>query len=824
MQEVEQCLEQLPRVGGSAGIVPDNPGIRPVLGLDDTPLVEGEGVSHRSEHLFAGHAGDGGERPAVRRHARLALALLLGSAPAAAADDGLAPLPGSDERSVLVMLSSHEGDPHTLAVMRGVRRVFDESGSRISPWVESLDSRRNRGRAYFDDLLRVFERKLATARFDLAIAVGNEALEFALEHREAIAPATPLVFADVDRVDATKLATASDVTGIRTSVDFRPTLDAALALDPRADTIVLLTPGLDRRYLIEDLVPHYRPDLALEVWADERLETIVSRLAELPVGTIVVPVGEPRLENGRKLETDEFVRALAPRISAPMYTVWGVALGHGIVGGELVSAEAQGEGLARLALRVLGGESPQAIPIVDSDAASFAFDHEVVRRLALPLDRLPPGAELVNVPESFYRLHRDVLLGSAAIIVVLGGFIGVLLRNIAKRRRAEAELLESEARFRDFLENSPTAICLKDLDGRFVLANPTFEEVMGVKLDALLGRRSAEVFDRCFAAASEEHDAEVVARARAVSREESFDVAGDRRDVLSVKFPVRSPGGESMGVGSITVDVTELKRAERALREREQRFREYAEAELAKARSSLVRQTRLGAIGQMASTLAHDIRNPLGAIRNAAYYLRRRVPEHERKWADYLELIEREVVASDRIISHMMDLVRNRPLERVVVDLGALLDAVERRLEPREEVRLERDLEPEAFEVAVDAAQFERVLDNLISNASQAARSRVLVRARRSEESAMIAVEDDGPGVAEHVVDHLFEPLVTTKAKGTGLGLTICEQIVNQHGGTIDYAPRAGGGASFCIVLPVASALVVVDGVGARADAEHPAL
>ena len=296
------------------------------------------------------------------------------------------------------------------------------------------------------------------------------------------------------------------------------------------------------------------------------------------------------------------------------------------------------------------------------------------------------------------------------------------------------------------------------------------------------------------------------------------------RDVLSVKFPVRNGAGSIVGIGSITVDVTELKRAERALLEREQRFREFAEEELAKARSSLVRQTRLGAIGQMASSLAHDIRNPLGAIRNAAYYLRRRVPEHERKWADYLELIEREVVASDRIISHMMDLVRNRPLERVAVDLGELLDAVERRLRVRDGVRIERDLEPEPFDVIVDSAQFERVLDNLLSNAVQASVGRVLVRARRAEESDMITVEDDGPGVPEHVVGHLFEPLVTTKAKGTGLGLTICEQIVSEHGGTIDYSPRAGGGARFRVVLPAAAVLGHAHGRSADVDAEHPAL
>ena len=88
----------------------------------------------------------------------------------------------------------------------------------------------------------------------------------------------------------------------------------------------------------------------------------------------------------------------------------------------------------------------------------------------------------------------------------------------------------------------------------------------------------------------------------------------------------------------------------------------------------------------------------------------------------------------------------------------------------------------------------------------------------------MIVVEDDGPGVPEGVVDHLFEPLVTTKAKGTGLGLTICEQIVNQHGGTIEYAPRAGGGASFRIALPVAAMVDDADGGSTRADAEHPAV
>jgi PAS domain S-box-containing protein len=714
------------------------------------------------------------------------------------------PLPGSDEKRMLVLLSSHEADPWMLSVTQGMKQVFEASGLRYSLWVESLDRRRNRGRGYFEDLLRLYRRKLETARFDVVITAGNEALAFALEHREALVPGVPLVFTGTDRIDLVAGASHADVTGSRESIEFRSTLDAALALHPDASTIVLLTPGLDRRYLVERLIPEYRPDLALEVWAEERLEEIVERLDALPPDAILVTVGEPRLDDGRRLGMDEFVRNLSSRSDAPLYTVWDVALGHGIVGGRLVSGEGQGATAARLALRILAGEQADSIPVVTEDGGQYRFDYRELDRLGLSLDALPPGSEVINRPIGFYEMHRVVLWSAAGIIVTLASFIAVLLRNTVVRRRVELALRESEARFHDFLDHSPTAISLMDRDGRFLLANRTFESLMGIGVEELLGRRSEELFAPEFARVSRDHDTEVLATGTSSSRQILLTRAGEARNVLTVKFPVRDGQGAVFGVGAVTVDVTDLKRAERALREREQRFREYAEVELAKARERLVRQTRLSAIGQVAASLAHDIRNPLGAIRNAAYYLGRRVPAAERKWQEYLRLIEREVVAADRIISHMMDMARERHLQRQQVDLGPLVDGVTRRLQPNGEVRIELGLEPVPFEVYADPEQLERVLDNLLSNAAQAVgkRGRIVVRARHDGPSDTISVVDDGPGVPESVEKHLFEPLVTTKAKGTGLGLAICEQIIRQHGGTIEHLRTETGGAEFRLVLP----------------------
>jgi len=222
------------------------------------------------------------------------------------------------------------------------------------------------------------------------------------------------------------------------------------------------------------------------------------------------------------------------------------------------------------------------------------------------------------------------------------------------------------------------------------------------------------------------------------------------------------------------------------------------------ARLELVRQTRLAAIGQVSASIAHDLRNPLGAVRNAAYYLKRRLPGEQPELVEFLNIIEKEVDSADRIIGGLLDLTRSRPVDKQSVDLGRLVEEAFRRIKETEGVRFRVSADPDPFQVRADPDQLRQVLVNLLMNAVQAmeGKGELLIEANRTVRWDVIVVRDTGPGIPGGVRERAFEPLVTTKTRGTGLGLTICRQIVERHGGGIEFLPGGQRGAAFRITLP----------------------
>ena len=257
--------------------------------------------------------------------------------------------------------------------------------------------------------------------------------------------------------------------------------------------------------------------------------------------------------------------------------------------------------------------------------------------------------------------------------------------------------------------------------------------------------------------------------------------------------------------------ITERRRAEEAAQQaqktllhQQRREKEHIEQELKKAKYKLIRQTRLATIGQVAASIAHELRNPLGAVRNANYFLQRRMPGDDPKWTEYLTIIEREIGTAERIISTFLEMSRAKEPTVQAVDLNEAVRRAIDRIEGIDRIDLRCTLEPDPFIVKADPAQLQQVLVNLLTNAVQAMNGTgtIDVTAALSEDFDTITIRDHGPGIAEKVRDEIFEPLFTTKAKGTGLGLAICRQLVERHGGTLDLVEMETNGAAFRIRLP----------------------
>ena len=243
--------------------------------------------------------------------------------------------------------------------------------------------------------------------------------------------------------------------------------------------------------------------------------------------------------------------------------------------------------------------------------------------------------------------------------------------------------------------------------------------------------------------------------------------------------------------------------AERAERIEADHARLLAEAELLK-------KERLSVLGQLTATVAHELRNPLSAIRNTLFTVKELAAQSAAKLDRPIARMERSIERCDRIITDLLEYTRTRELRRNTVTFDAWLHDLlaEHPLPPG--VALARECGAGAAVATLDIERIRRVLINLIDNAAQAlteqagnSDKRITVRSACTGDAIEFAVADNGPGVAPENRARIFEPLFSTKSFGTGLGLATVKQIVGEHGGIIEMDSEVGVGTTFTVRLPL---------------------
>lgn len=237
------------------------------------------------------------------------------------------------------------------------------------------------------------------------------------------------------------------------------------------------------------------------------------------------------------------------------------------------------------------------------------------------------------------------------------------------------------------------------------------------------------------------------------------------------------------------------------------------------AQDELLKKGRMEQLGQLTATVAHELRNPLGAVRTSAFLLERKTKGKGLGVEPQLQRINNGIIRCDAIITQLLDFSRTKQIAAVPSDLDDwLVKTVEeeaRRLPSS--ITIECMLGLDARDVPFDPARLQRAVINLISNASEAMvgtgedvakfttpHPKIVISSKIEGDHAVISVEDNGPGIAPEILKKIREPLFTTKSFGTGLGIPAVEQIVVQHGGRLEIQTRPGEGAVFQLYLPAA--------------------
>lgn len=381
-------------------------------------------------------------------------------------------------------------------------------------------------------------------------------------------------------------------------------------------------------------------------------------------------------------------------------------------------------------------------------------------------------------------------------------------------RQDRASWSPGEGMSHDFLaeiiERVAHPIFVKDRNFQLVLINQAFCELVGYPSESMLGKTDYDFFPTTEADFFRSKDVEMFATGAQVSiaEEPITDAGGHVHTLATTKVPLRAPSGEVTHLIGIIHDLTRLKSAEEALRgvneELERRVRERT-GELVTTQEELVRKERLAALGQLAGGLAHQIRNPLGSIANAAYVLKRALGDDAAPTVvSAVAIILEETWRANRLISDLLDYARVRAPNPQPVSLREALEAAIVAHDVPHRIRVSVHV-PEKPLVAVDEEQLRAAVDNLMRNAIEAmpAGGTLRFEARPEGDRMRLAVSDTGCGIAAEVRGKLFEPLITSKPLGRGLGLTMARALIENQRGTIVNEPAAVG-ACFVILLPLA--------------------
>lgn len=248
-------------------------------------------------------------------------------------------------------------------------------------------------------------------------------------------------------------------------------------------------------------------------------------------------------------------------------------------------------------------------------------------------------------------------------------------------------------------------------------------------------------------------------------------------------------------------DVTKRERREQALRKHSEQLAETLEQrtrELQDAQEELIRKERLAVLGQLVGGVGHELRSPLGMISNTVYYLKSALEEH-------LDAISSGVDNAEKIVSDLLAISRTTPSEREAVMVPELVAEVLKECAPPEDVKVTTEIASGLGGVFVDRRQIRQVLVNLVSNAYEAMPDggELNIKAEEEEGWVCLSVGDNGCGVSEENKEKLFEPLFTTKAGGTGLGLVVSKNLVEVNGGRLEVESKVGVGTTFTVKLPI---------------------
>jgi signal transduction histidine kinase/ABC-type uncharacterized transport system substrate-binding protein len=644
---------------------------------------------------------------------------------------------------------------------------------------------------------------------DLIVPFGAPAFQFCTRHRDRFFSDVPLVCAAIERRHLEGADLQNNVVAVGFSLDLVGMVEDILHILPATTTVsVIMGSSPVETYWVAEMQRAWRAfeDRVEFTWLNElSLAEMRERVSAMPPHSAII-FGLVNVDAaGIPYEQNVALELLHPVANAPMFGFFESQLGLGLLGGHMTDARSLGAESARIAARILGGESPAALPQATVPSPAPIFDWRQMKRWGILEAQLLPGSEVRFREPTFWQTYRWRILLVGGLCLAQAILIAMLLANRHRLRSIRTKLLENEQNMRLAARAARLGVWTLDLDRERLWITDEGRLLFGWEKTEPLN------FER-FVATLQPEDRETARRGMRRTLDGNGDFVAENRITLAdgserwiatygrVEF---NGNDKPVCLRGVSLDVTASKRATMEARE---------------LRRELNHTDRVSLLGEFTASLAHELGQPLGAIlRNAdaaELFLKGASPDLDEVRA-ILADVRRDGERARSVIDRLRAMLRRGSTGMQTAEWRELVDDVMSIVSAEAKVRgitLEIDTPPGLSPVWGDRVQLQQVLLNLVANAMDAfdgsgGERRITVRTRDHGDGGIeCAVGDTGSGIAPDVLDGIFDPFVTTKPDGMGMGLPISRTIVEAHGGRLWAENNPGRGATFRFTLPARTA------------------
>ena len=439
-------------------------------------------------------------------------------------------------------------------------------------------------------------------------------------------------------------------------------------------------------------------------------------------------------------------------------------------------------------------------------------------RTRYPEEKLPLVYEIRGVNKNGEAIPLEI---SVSTYKKKGRVIGIEIihRDITERKQMEEELRESEERLRNLYESVPDALAVYvGREGHLIEYNKAFNKWCGYTDEELKDKIFLEFVHPDYHVMlveeyRKEHPEEELPFVREIN---GINKKGESIPTEISVGPYKKKS-RVIGINVMHRDITERKKMEKKLQEYADQLEEKVEErtrQLKETQERLLKAERLAGIGETAAMVGHDLRNPLQAIVNTLYLVKKKLEPMsitDRKIVEKAGLLElrRTLVEQaeymNKIVSDLQDYARPMEPKLIETSLHQLINDALSTMRVPETVKVSIAIGENFPKLMLDPAMMKRAFSNLITNALQAMPNggQLTITASKKEENAFISIQDTGAGILEEHLPKIFQPLFTTKAMGQGFGLPVCKRLVEAHEGNIKVASKVGKGSTFTVKIPL---------------------